>query len=116
MFRAEQQLELVHPDLCGPITPPTVGGKRYFLLIMDDFLRYMWLELIRSKDEALRFFKKVKALAENERGSKLLAFRSDRGGEFNSADFTNFCEENGVRHLTTAPYTPQQNRVVEHRN
>jgi hypothetical protein len=79
-FRAEKPLELVHMDLCGPITPPTAGGKKYFLLLIDDHSRYMWLELIRTKDEALRFFKKVKALAETERGSKLLAFRSDRGG------------------------------------
>jgi transposase InsO family protein len=76
----------------------------------------MWLELIRSKDEALRFFKKVNALAENERGSRLLAFRLDHCGEFNSADFTSFCKENGIRHLTTAPYTPQENGVVERRN
>jgi hypothetical protein len=113
-FRAERQVELMHTDLCGPITPPTAGSKKYFLLIVDDFSRYMWLELIKSKDEALRFFRKVKALAENERGSKLLAFRSDRGGEFNSADFTSFCEENSVIHLTTASYTPQQNGVVKH--
>ena len=91
-FRAEHALELVHTDLCGPVTPPTAGGKKYFLLIVDDYSRYMWLELIRTKDEALRFFKKVKALAENEQNCKLLAFRSDRGGEFNSAEFSEFCE------------------------
>jgi transposase InsO family protein len=62
---------------------------------------------IKTKDEALRFFKKVKALAETERGSKLLAFRSDRGGEFNSTKFSEFCKENVVKHFTTASYTPQ---------
>jgi hypothetical protein len=36
-------LELVHRDLCGPITPATHGGRRYFLLLMDDYSRYMWL-------------------------------------------------------------------------
>jgi transposase InsO family protein len=76
----------------------------------------MWLELIRTKDEALRFFTKVRALAENKCWSKLLAFRSDRGGEFNSTEFAEFCEENGVKHFTTAPYTPQQNGMVERRN
>jgi hypothetical protein len=115
-FCVEWQLELMHTDLCGPITPPTTGGKKYFLLIVDDFSRYMWLELIRSEDETLCFFKKVNALAENERGRRLLAFRSDHGGEFNSADFTSFRKENGIRHLTTAPYTTQQNGVVKHRN
>jgi transposase InsO family protein len=115
-FRVERQLELVYTDLCGPITPPTDGSKKYFLLVVDDFSRYMWLELIRSKDETLRFFKKVNALAVNERGSRLLAFRSDRGGEFNSADFTSFCKENDIRLLTTSMYTPQQNGVVERQN
>jgi transposase InsO family protein len=115
-FRMEKPLELVYMDLCGPITPPTAGGKKYFLLLVDDHSRYMWLELIRTKDEALHFFKKVKALAETEHGSKLLAFISDRGGEFNSTTFSDFCEENGVKHFTTAPYTPQQNSVVERRN
>ena len=35
-FRAKEQLELVHGDLCGPITPATPSGKRYFLLLVDD--------------------------------------------------------------------------------
>jgi transposase InsO family protein len=115
-YRASRALELVHGELCGPITPPTAGGKKYFLLIVDDYTRFMWLEVLRSKDEALQFFKKVKARAEAECSYKLLAFRSDRGGEFNSTDFTEFCDDNGVKHNTTAPYSPQQNDVVERRN
>ncbi|XP_066380736.1 uncharacterized protein [Miscanthus floridulus] len=77
-------LELVHRDLCGQITPPTLGGKSYFLLIVDDFSRYMWLELLSTKDEALVYFKKVVAVAEVELGHWLKAFRTDCGGEFNS--------------------------------
>lgn len=51
-FRATKKLELVHGDLCGPISPPTPGGKRYFLLLVDDHSRYIWLTLLASKDEA----------------------------------------------------------------
>lgn len=51
-YRAKAGLELVHADLCGQITPPTLGGKSYFLLIVDDYSRYMWLELLATKDEA----------------------------------------------------------------
>jgi hypothetical protein len=76
----------------------------------------MWLEVLRSKDEAFLYFKKIKALAESDRGVRLRAFRTDRGGEFNSIEFTRFCEEQGVRRNTTAPYSPQQNGVVERRN
>ena len=115
-YRANTGLELVHGDLCGPVTPATPGGKLYFLLIIDDFNRYMWLELLRSKDEAFASFKKVKAPAEAESGKRLKAFRTDRGGEFNSGVFTVYCNENGIKRNTTAPYSPQQNGVVEWRN
>ena len=112
-YRAAAGLELVHGDLCGQITPPTPGGKSYFLLIVDDFSRYMWLELLSTKDEALVYFKKVVAAAEVESGHWLKAFRTDCGGEFNSGAFVTFCSDHGVKHNTPTPYTPQQNSVVE---
>lgn len=40
-WRATKPLELVHTDLCGPINPPTTVGNRYFMLIVDDYCRYM---------------------------------------------------------------------------
>ena len=111
-YRADKQLDLFHVDLCGQIRPKTPGGKSFFLLMVDDYSRYMWIELLATKDEAFRCFKRVKALAETERGGKLRAFRSDRGGEFNSIKFREYCDEHGVKHFTTTPYTPQQNGVV----
>ena len=76
----------------------------------------MWLEVLRSKDEAFKFFRKIKAAAETQCGAKLRAFRTDRGGEFNSSEFTAYCEEHGILRNTTTPYSPQQNGVVERRN
>jgi len=107
---------LVHADLCGHVTPPTPGGKSFFLLIVDDHSRYMWLELMATKDEALLYFKRFKTVVELESGSKLRAFRSDCGGEFNSGVFVTFCQDHGIKHNTTTSYTPQQNGVVERRN
>jgi hypothetical protein len=51
-YRAKEELELVHSDLCGPITPLTPAGNAYFLLLVDDKSRYMWLTLLRSKADA----------------------------------------------------------------
>jgi hypothetical protein len=115
-YRAESQLDMFHADLCGQIKPKTPGGKNYFLLLVDDYSRFMWIELLATKDEAFKCFKRVKALAETEHGGKLWAFRSDRGGEFNSMEFKEYCDQHGVKHFTTTPYTPQQNGVVERRN
>lgn len=78
-FRAETGLELVHADLCGQITPRSIGGAAYFLLVVDDHSRYMWVEMLQSKDQALECFKKIKSRAEVESGGKLKALRTDRG-------------------------------------
>jgi histone deacetylase 1/2 len=92
---------MVHADLCEHVTPPTPGGKLFFLLIVDDHSRYMWIELMATKDEALLHFNRFKAAAELEFGCKLKDFRSDRGGEFNSRAFVSFCQESGIKHNTT---------------
>jgi transposase InsO family protein len=115
-FKAERGLELVHTDLCGPITPVTLSDNSYFLLVVDDFSRYMWLEVLKTKGEAFQRFSKIKAAAEAAGNYKLLVFRSDRGGEFNSVEFKRLCDASGIRHYTTAPYSPQQNGIIERRN
>lgn len=112
-YRAEQPLELFHGDLCKPISPATTVGNRYFLLIVDDYNRYMWVEMLCTNGQALEYVRKIKPISENDHGLKLLAFRSDRGGEFNSKAFTSLCNEARVKRYTTAPYSPQQNGVVE---
>jgi hypothetical protein len=70
LYRAEDRLKLVHGDLCGPITPATHGGRRYFLLLVDDCSHYMWLQLLTSKDEASHAIKSFKARVETETGEK----------------------------------------------
>ncbi|KAK9076083.1 hypothetical protein SSX86_004416 [Deinandra increscens subsp. villosa] len=115
-WRASKPLELLHADLCGPITPQSMGGNRYFLLIVDDLTRYMWVYFLKTKDEALKYFKCFKSHVEKECSHMVRMLRTDRGGEFTSHDFVKFCQEIGIKRQTTAPYTPQQNGVVERRN
>jgi transposase InsO family protein len=115
-FRTEEKLELVHEDLCGPVTPATSGGKRYFFLLVDDVSRYMWLVLLATKDEALAAFTAFQAWAEAEAGRKIGTLRTDRGGEFTARSFADHCTKQGMQRHLTAPYTPEQNGVVERRN
>jgi hypothetical protein len=77
-FRADEALELVHSDLCGPIKPATPGGKTMFLLMVDDMSRYMWLILLSAKSDAARMIKQVQAQAEAECGKKLKVLCTDR--------------------------------------
>ena len=115
-YRSEDPLQLVHADICGPISPPILGGSRYFLLIIDDYSRLNWVAMLQHKSDACEAFKKFKALAETEKGVKLKALRTDRGGEFTSTEFSNFCISNGIKRDLTAPYSPQQNGVAERKN
>ena len=115
-WRASSILQLVHADICGPINPMSTSKKRYLLTFIDDFSRKTWVYFLVEKSEAFVVFKHYKAKVEKETEACIKALRTDRGGEFTSQDFTNFCGVNGIRRQLTAAYTPQQNDVAERKN
>ncbi|KAG7550979.1 GAG-pre-integrase domain [Arabidopsis thaliana x Arabidopsis arenosa] len=115
-WRAKEILELVHSDICGPINPVSTSGKRYILCFIDDCSRKAWVYFLKEKSEAFSHFKLFKSKVETETGKKIKCLRTDRGGEYTSHEFENYCKEQGIRrHLTTA-YTPQQNGIAERKN
>ena len=109
-------LSLVHSDLMGPITPATIGQKRYVLTFIDDRSRRAWIYLLKTKDETFSHFISWKAEAENQTGKKLKILRSDNGGEYLAKQFKQFREMHGILHETSTPHTPQQNGVAERYN
>ncbi|MCO5613004.1 hypothetical protein L7F22_067277 [Adiantum nelumboides] len=114
--RAKAPLELVHTDLCGKMNTTALGGSSYFMTLIDDYSRRTWVYFLKGKDEAFAKFKEWHVLVEKESGNKLKKLRSDRGGEFTSSEFADYCKQHGIKlHLTT-PHTPQQNGVVERKN
>jgi transposase InsO family protein len=112
-YHTDKALELVHGDLCGPVKPATPGGRRYFLLLIDDATHYMWVMLQEAKSEASSAIKRIQAAAEKECGCKLRVLRTDNGGEFTMVEFAAYCADEGITQHFLAPYTPQQNGVVE---
>ncbi|CAA0836931.1 cysteine-rich RLK (RECEPTOR-like protein kinase) 8 [Striga hermonthica] len=96
-YRAADVLEFVG-DLCGPITRATHGGRRYFLLLVDDRSRFMWSHLLTSKDQTTEAIKRFQARSEAESGKRLRVLRTNRGGEFTSAEFA---AQPGVSFLRT---------------
>ena len=61
-------------------------------------------------------FKIFKIHVEKETYSTIKCLRTDRGGEFMSQDFKNFCDNNGIQRQLTVAYSPQQNEVAERKN
>ena len=104
--RAQKPLELIHTDVCGPFKPNSLGKSNYFLLFIDDFSRKTWVYFLKQKSEVFKAFKKFKAAVEKESGYQIKAMRSDRGGEFTSKEFLEFCEANGIRRPLTVPRSP----------
>ncbi|GJT78625.1 retrovirus-related pol polyprotein from transposon TNT 1-94 [Tanacetum coccineum] len=48
----QEKLYLLHMDLCGPMRVASINGKRYILVIVDDYSRFTWVRFLKTKDEA----------------------------------------------------------------
>ncbi|PPZ39278.1 hypothetical protein C5P26_25735, partial [Escherichia coli] len=84
-LRAENILELIHSDVCGPFKEMARGGFHYFITFTDDKSRFGYLYLMKYKHESFEKFKEFKSEVENQTGKSIKALRSDRGGEYLSA-------------------------------
>ncbi|GJP36797.1 hypothetical protein CLOM_g21273 [Closterium sp. NIES-68] len=114
---AKTPLALVHMDVVGPTRAPSLSGSRYFLTIVDDHTRAVWVYPLKSKGEvAAAVLKEWMPRAQRECGYKVKVIRSDNGGEFIGADFEGELKRKGIQHQLTVPYNPQQNGVAERFN
>ena len=94
----------------------TRGGKRFYVIFVDDHSRFTKLYLLRTKDEALEMFINYKSEVENQKNKRIKRLRIDRGGEYESNHFKEFCEQNGIIHEVTPPYSLESNGIVERKN
>ncbi|GKB94960.1 retrovirus-related pol polyprotein from transposon TNT 1-94, partial [Tanacetum coccineum] len=84
----QEKLYLLHMDLCGPMRVASVNGKKYILVIVDDYSRFTWVKCLRT----------------------------DNGTEFVNQTLREYYEKVGISHETSVARSPQQNGVVERRN
>jgi hypothetical protein len=115
-WRSTQKLQLIHTDVAGPLSTPSIKGSRYYILFIDDFSRMCWIFFMKYKSEVAGIFFKFKKNVENISNYRIQAIRSDNGKEYTSSEFNLYCEEAGIDHQLTVPYTPEQNGVSERRN
>ncbi|CAI7735194.1 unnamed protein product [Closterium sp. NIES-54] len=114
---AKAPLALVHMDVVGPTRAPSLSRSRYFLTIVDDHTRAMWVYPLKTKGEvATAVLKEGMPRDQRESGHKVKVIRTDNGGEFIGADFEAVLKKKGIQHQLTVPYNPQQNGVAERFN
>ena len=82
MERANDLLEIIHTDVCGPMSVEARGGYRYFLTFTDDLSGYGYIYLMKHKSETFEKFKEFQSEVENHRNKKIKFLRSDRRGEY----------------------------------
>ncbi|KAJ9545253.1 LOW QUALITY PROTEIN: hypothetical protein OSB04_024960 [Centaurea solstitialis] len=109
-------LQLLHMDLCGPMRVQSINGRKYVLVIVDDFSRYTWVNFLRSKDGAsdiiISFIRNVQVRLQ----LPVQVIRTDNGTEFKNRTLDSFFDSVGITHTFSAARTPQQNGVVERKN
>ena len=112
--RAIKILQLVHTDVCGPMRTHYLDNSKYF--IFDYYSRMTWVYFMKDHSEVFKIFNKFKNYAEKECFSQIKNLRSDNGTEYTSSEFNKFCNEEGIHHQLTIPYTLQPNSVTERKN
>ena len=109
-------LEYLHADVWGPSSVTSHGGCSYFLSVVDDFSRKVWVFLLKHKSDVFEKFKNWMCFVENQTGKKIKTLRTDNGLEFCNSQLNDLCVTSGIRRHKTVPYTPQQNGVAERMN
>ena len=104
--QTSRPLELLHINLMGLAKVQSLGGKRYILVVVDDFTRYTWVVLLRDKAEApekmIHLCKKLQV----EKGTVIARIRSDHVREFENTKLATFCNDQGTHQEFSSPKTP----------
>ena len=101
--RAQDLLELVHSDVCGPMSTQARGGYEYFITFIDDYSRFGYVYLMKRRSEAFEKFKEFRGEIENQLGKRIKAIRFVLGGEYLLRVFKDYLTENRI---IFAPGTP----------
>ncbi|GJW18704.1 retrovirus-related pol polyprotein from transposon TNT 1-94 [Tanacetum coccineum] len=112
----QEKLHLLHMDLCGMMRVESVNGKKYILVIIDDYSLFTWVKFLKSKDEAPDAIIKCIKNIQVRLNATVRNVRTYNGTEFVNQTLHEFYENVGISHQTSVARTPQQNGIVERRN
>jgi hypothetical protein len=106
IMTTDRPLELLHMDLFGPIAYISIGGSKYYLVIVDDYSCFTWVFFLQEKSQTQETLNRFLRRAQNEFGLRIKNIRSDNGTEFKNSQIEGFLEEEGIKHEFSSPYTP----------
>ncbi|GKE80699.1 retrovirus-related pol polyprotein from transposon TNT 1-94, partial [Tanacetum coccineum] len=112
----QEKLYFLHMDLCGLMHVTSVNGKKYILVIVDDYSQFTWVKFLRSKDEAPDFIIKFLKMIQVRLQVTVRRIRTDNGTEFANQTLREYYEKIGISHETYVARSPQQNGIAERRN
>ena len=108
-----QSGEVIHSDVCGPMTTESPGRSRYFVLFKDHYSGYRTVYFLRYKSEVFDKFCQFEALVKRQTGNSIKVLHTDNGKEYLSSQFHRFLQEKGIIHELSTPYVHQQNGRAE---
>ncbi|GJT66820.1 reverse transcriptase domain-containing protein [Tanacetum coccineum] len=112
----QEKLYLLHIDLCGPMRVASINGKKYILVIVDDYSRFTWVKFLASKDEAPDFIIKFLKMIQVRLNTHVRNIHTDNGTEFIYQTLRSYYESVGISHETSVARSPHKNGVVERQN
>ncbi|GKB47484.1 retrovirus-related pol polyprotein from transposon TNT 1-94 [Tanacetum coccineum] len=112
----QEKLYLLHVDLCGSMRMASINGKRYILVIVDDYSRFTWVRFLRTKYEAPKAIIKCIKNIQVRLNATVRNVQTYNGTEFVNQTLCEFYENVGISHQTFVARTPQQNDIFERRN
>ncbi|GJX34335.1 retrovirus-related pol polyprotein from transposon TNT 1-94 [Tanacetum coccineum] len=113
---SKRRLQLLHMELCGPMRIESINGKKYVLVIVDDYSRYTRSHFLRSKDETPDVLIDFPRLVQRGLHAQVRTVLTDKGTEFLNKTFHAYLAQEGIEHQTSTARTPEQNGVVERWN
>nr|GEV17552.1 retrovirus-related Pol polyprotein from transposon TNT 1-94 [Tanacetum cinerariifolium] len=97
---SKRWLKLLHMDLCGPMRVACINGKRYVLVIVDDYSRYTWTYFLRSKDETPKVLIDFLRLVQRGLQAQVRVVQTDKGTEFMNQTLHVYFAVEGIHHQT----------------